>query len=296
MGWRRGRLARLNKLPAGDGWLKFKRKAFRISRCLTVLALAGGLASVCHAQLLGLGARPPAQPVPIPVLQPPLPGYVFPARQTLTFTVDWRVFTAGTAVFHLEQQGDEEKITATADSIGAVNMLFPVVDRFQSGMNIRTGCSTGFSKQLQEGRRKVSSDLSFDYAAGKQSQTERNLVKNTQKAATAAIPACVTDSLSAIFYAASQRLEVGHDVGFPLADSMRTVTVQMKVEGKEEVKTPAGTFQTVRVQPTAEEGVVKNRGNIWIWYTDDARHMPVQIRARLFWGTITFHLQSVEAK
>jgi hypothetical protein len=41
---------------------------------------------------------------------------------------------------------------------------------------------------------------------------------------------------------------------------------------------------------------VKNRGHIWIWYTDDARHMPVQIRARLFWGTITFELQSVELK
>lgn len=258
------------------------------------------LATASGAQLLGLGPKPAAPLVPIPTLQPPTPGYVFPARQTLTFTVDWRVFTAGTAVFHLErvpdQQGDQEKITATADTIGAVNMLFPVIDRFQAGIDTRTGCSTGFSKQLQEGRRKVSSDLSFDYSAGKQTQTEKNLVKNTQKTQTASIPACVTDSLSAIFYAASQHLEIGHDVGFPLADSMRTVTVFMKPEAREEVKTPAGTFQTIRVQPTAEEGVVKNRGNIWIWYTDDARHMPVQIRARLFWGTITFHLQSVEAK
>jgi len=29
---------------------------------------------------------------------------------------------------------------------------------------------------------------------------------------------------------------------------MRTVTVAMKVEAKEEIKTPAGTFQTIRVQ------------------------------------------------
>jgi len=239
-----------------------------------------------------------AQPVqrPIPTLQPPTPGYVFPARQTLTFTVDWRVFTGGTAVFHLEQQGDQLKVTATADTVGAVNMLFPVIDQFQSAMDTKTGCSDGFSKQMQEGRRKVSSDLTFDYHAGKQNEVEKNLVKGTQKALTASIPACVTDSLSGIFYAASQRLTVGQDFGFPLADAMRTVTVTMKVEAHEEIKTPAGTFQTIRVQPTADEGVVKSRGNIWIWYTDDARHMPVQIRARLFWGTITFHLQSVEAK
>jgi hypothetical protein len=253
-----------------------------------------GMASSGQAQLLGLGSKP--APVVIPTLQPPVAGYVFPVRQTLTYAVDWRVFTAGTAVFHLEQQGDQLKVTATADTVGATTMLFPVVDRFESGLDTRTGCSSGFSKQIQEGRRKVSSDLKFDYNAGKQTQTEKNLVKGTQKTQTASIPACVTDSLSAIFYAASQPLVIGQNVRFPLADSMRTVTVTMKVEAKEEIKTPAGTFQTLRVQPTAEEGVVKSRGNIWIWYTDDARHLPVQIRARLFWGTITFHLQSVEAK
>jgi uncharacterized protein DUF3108 len=261
---------------------------------LCILAVAG---TVCPAssQLLGLGNKP-AAPVQIPTLQPPIAGYVFPARQTLTFTVDWRVYTGGIAVFHLEQQNDRLKITATADTVGAVNMLFPVVDRYQSSMDTRTGCSDGFSKQTQEGHRKVTTDLTFDYHLGKQTQIDKNLVKGTQKTQTASIPACVTDSLSAIFYAASQRLTVGQDVGFPLADAMRTVTVTMKVEAHEEIKTPAGTFETIRVQPTAEEGVVKNRGNIWIWYTDDARHVPVQIRARLFWGTITFHLQSVEAK
>lgn len=272
------------------------RPSFRcLLTLLGIILLAGPTG---HAQILGLGGKPAAS-VPIPILQPPIPGYVFPARQTLTFTVDWRVFTGGIAVFHLEQQGDQLKVSATADTSGAVNMLFPVADRFQSSMDTKTGCSQGFSKQTQEGRRKISSDLTIDATAGKQILVEKNLVKGTQKTQTTSIPACVTDSLSAIFYAASQRLAVGQDVGFPLADAMRTVTVTMKVQAKEEIKTPAGTFQTIRVEPTAEEGVVKNRGNIWIWYTDDARHMPVQIRARLFWGqwsTITFHLQSVETK
>ena len=245
-------------------------------------------------QILGLGK--PAPPVVIPTLQPPDPAFTSPARQTLTYSVDWRVFTAGTAVFHLEQQGTLEKVWATADTAGNVNMIFPVVDKFEAGFDTKTGCSTGFSKNLQEGRRKVSSELTFDYKNGRQNEASKNLVKGTSKQQTASIPACVADTLSAIFYVASRPLIVGQTVRFPLADSMRTVTVTMKVEAKEEIKTPAGTFQTLRVQPTADEGIVKNRGNIWIWYTDDARHMPVQIRARLFWGTITFHLQSFEAK
>jgi Protein of unknown function (DUF3108) len=266
----------------------------RFSSGLILLMLCCSGSLTARAQLLGLGAKP--APVVIPTLQPPPPGYVFPTKQTLTYTVDWRVFTAGTAVFQLEQEGSVQKITATADTVGAVTMLFPVVDRFQAGFDMKTGCSTGFSKQLQEGRRRVSSDLSFDYKTGKQTQVEKNLVKGTQKEQTASIPACVTDSLSAIFYAASQPMVVGQSIRFPLADSMRTVTVAMKVEAKEEIKTPAGTFQTIRVEPTADEGIVKNRGNIWVWYTDDARHMPVQIRARLFWGTITAHLLSYDSQ
>jgi hypothetical protein len=82
----------------------------------------------------------------------------------------------------------------------------------------------------------------------------------------------------------------------PLADALHTLPVTMKAEAREEIKTPSGTYQTIRVQPVAESGVVKNKGEIWIWYSDDARHIPVQMRARLFWGTLTMRLTSVEAK
>jgi hypothetical protein len=266
--------------------------AFVLTACVAASGLC--LPGRASAQIFSHPAAAP--PRPIPVLQSPPPGFEYPQHQTLTFTVDWRVFTAGMAVFHLDMAGDVLKISATADSVGAVNMLFPVVDRFRSGFDVKTGCSTGFDKQIQEGRRKIASELSFDYEHGKQTQYERNLVKGTATRKEANIPACVTDSLAAIFYTQSQPLNVGQTVYFPLADSMRTVTVGMKVQDREEIKTPAGTFQTIKVQATADEGVVKNRGSIWIWYTDDPRHIPVQMEARLFWGTITFHLQSIDFK
>jgi len=290
------------ELPLSNGW------AGTFLRIAVLLAWMAGVGqrSVWAAQQPGgqangqiatqIGAIPPGQTSGIPLLQAPPAGFAPPQKMTLTYTVDWRVFTAGLATFQIEQQGTTQKITATADTVGGVTMLFPVVDRFQSAFDIKTGCSSGFSKQTLEGRRKISSDLNFNYPEGKQTLVERNLVKGTSKQLSASIPACVTDSLSAIFYVGSHPLVVGQDFRFPLADSMRTVTVTMKVEAKEEIKTPAGSFQTIRVQPTADEGVVKNRGKIWIWYTDDARHIPVQVRANLFWGTITARLQTYEIK
>ncbi|MBT9333198.1 DUF3108 domain-containing protein [Acidipila sp. 4G-K13] len=233
---------------------------------------------------------------PVPSLPQPRAGYSFPARQTLTYQVDWRVFPAGTVVMHLEGQGNEEHVTSTADTLGAINLIFRVVDRFQSSFDRQTGCSSGFSKQLQEGRRQVNSDLKFDYQQHKMIQNERNVVRGTSRHQEASIPSCVIDLLSAIFYPSSQALTVGQNFQVPVADGMRTIPVTMKMEGREQVHTPLGTYQTIRVQPTADAGVVKNRGNIWIWYTDDDRHIPVQMRARLFWGTITFQLTALEDK
>ncbi|HZD47148.1 MAG TPA: DUF3108 domain-containing protein [Silvibacterium sp.] len=253
------------------------------------------------ALLLTFGLLLPASitaqtPVSAPPLRAPRAGFTFPAKQTLNYAVDWRVFPAGVVAFHLEAEGDVQRVSVTADTVGAVNLLFRVSDRFQSSFSRTTGCSEGFSKQMIEGRRQVNSDLKFNYAQNKAIYTEKNLVSGISKHQEAAIPSCVTDSLSAIFYAASQPMIVGQSFQMPLGDAMKTISVTMKVEGREAVQTPAGTYQTLRVEPTADAGVVKNRGNIWIWYTDDDKHMPVQMRARFFWGTITFRLTSVEAK
>jgi hypothetical protein len=230
----------------------------------------------------------------LPPLLPPVPSFSFPSKQTLTYSVDWRVFPAGTATFHLEQVGNLQHIVATGESIGAVNLLFRVNDRFETFLNRTTGCSVSFAKQLQEGKRQIVSTLRF--SDGKQILEEKNLVTGTSKHQEAAIPPCVTDLMSAIFYGGSQALQPGASFHMPLADAMRVVDVTMKAEAREQITTLAGTFQTIRVQPTADAGVVKNRGNIWIWYTDDDRHMPVQMRARLFWGTITMRLVSQASK
>jgi hypothetical protein len=261
-----------------------KRTIFRTIFC----ALAFGF--IGHSQ----------QPAPaagqIPPLPPPREGFSFPQKQTLTYTVDWRVFSAGIAVIHFEQAGDREKLSADANTIGAINMLFHASDHFQSNFDRSKGCTYEFSKQTVEGRRQINSTLKLDYDRLKSILDEKNVVTGQTKHVESPIPGCMTDLLTGVFYASSQPMEVGHNFVLPVVDAMHNVPVTMKVEAREVVKTTLGTFKTIRVQPTADAGVVKNRGNIWIWYTDDERHLPVQMRARLFWGTITFRLTGNENK
>jgi hypothetical protein len=279
-------------------------KVTSITRFFVVLALllrstAAPLYSA-SADMLSQAGRPSSQAQPetkigsASHIQPLRPGFQFPYGQTLHFEGEWRFWTAGIATLRIERSGSQEHIAATADSSGAVALLYRVQDRFDAYLDSKTLCSAKLTKHTEEGSHRRDTVITFDYSRGKSVLDEHNLQTNQQKRTENDIPGCVTDVLSGVLYVASLPLQQGATYTFPLNDGSKTVTVQAHVEGKEQVKTPAGTFQTIRVGPEGDSGtLLKNKGRIWIWYTDDERHLPVQMRAKLFWGTLTVFLTSI---
>lgn len=226
----------------------------------------------------------------------PEPTYRPPVGQTLTYGAEWRVFNAGTATLRLEQNGQQTHVFGAADAAGAVALLYRVRDRYESAFDSSTFCSKDLSKKMEEGLRRVNADITFDYQRGKAVLDQKNLRKGDSKHTENDIPGCVTDVLSAFYYVGSLPLQPGQTVSFPLNDGGKTVTVDVHGEAREQIKTPAGTFNTIRVQPDVPSGVLKSKGKIWIWYSEDSPRIPVRLRGHLFWGTVTFTLQKIEKK
>jgi len=81
---------------------------------------------------------------------------------------------------------------------------------------------------------------------------------------------------------------------FPVSDGGKTTEVTARIEAREKVTVPAGTFETVRVKAEPTTGGMKGRGTIWTWYTVDESRVPVQMQSKLAWGTLTFRLQEVK--
>ncbi len=238
--------------------------------------------------------QPSITAAPKAIVEPTTGGYQFPT-QTLHYDAEWRLWKAGSAVIKIQPgPGALAHVVATAESSGAVAMLYRVQDRLESYFDQRTNCSDRIIKHSEEGFHKRETTLLFDPGREKSVLDERNLRNGETKHVETNSPACVTDVLSGMFYVASQRLEPGNVHLFPLNDGGKTVEVTAYVEGREEVKTDAGSFRTVRVAVYSTAGALKNRGKIWIWYTDDPAHLPVQMRSRLFWGTMTLRLARVE--
>ena len=137
----------------------------------------------CAIALSGL-----AYPQQSPPLPAPRAGFSFPQKQTLTYSVDWRVFSAGTAVIHFEAAGDRERINASAETVGAINMLFHASDHFQSVFDRAKGCTYEFDKQTVEGKRQINSTLRIDYAQSKSILDEKNMVTGQTKHVESSIP------------------------------------------------------------------------------------------------------------
>ncbi|HEU4415490.1 MAG TPA: DUF3108 domain-containing protein [Candidatus Angelobacter sp.] len=243
-------------------------------------------------------APPPAEQsgMSAPTLTKPRSEYQFPVGQTYVYGGDWRIFNAGVATLRLEQAGPENRVVGTANSVGTVALLYHVHDRFESFFDPTNFCSRNTSRHVEEGLRRVETNITFDYRRGKTILDQKNIKKKETKHEEHDIPSCVTDLLSAVYYVASLPLLPGGNYSFPLNDGGQTLTVNVRVEAREQVKTPAGTFNAIRIQPESAAGLLKEKGRIWIWYSDDAARTPVQIRARMSWGTLNFMLLRVDKK
>jgi len=231
-----------------------------------------------------------------PGIVKPRPEYSFPVGQTYVYSGEWRIFNAGIATLRLEQAGREDRVVGTATATGSVALLYHVQDRFESFFDPASFCSRNIFRHTEEGLRRVETNSAFDYQHNKVVFDQKNIRKKESKHEEHPIADCVTDLLSAVYYVASLPLQTGGMYSFPLNDGGQTITVNVHVEAREKVKVPAGTFDAIRVQPESATGLLKDKGRIWIWYSDDAARVPVQIRARMTWGTLTFLLQRVERK
>ena len=242
----------------------------------------------------GQPSMPTIRAAPSARVVPPPPNYSFPNGQTYVFEVEWHLFNAGTARLTLGVDGGQEHATATADSAGVVNALYKVNDRFEAFFDPRTFCSQRVSKNTQEGAHSRQTEIHFDYSRGKSVLDEKNLKTGEQKRVENDLPACVTDVVSGFYYLASLPLQPGNSSSFPINDGGKTTEVTARIEAREKIKVPAGTFQTVRVKAEAISGALQGKGTVWAWFTDDANHTPVQMRSKLGWGTLLFRLQRTE--
>lgn len=285
------------------GQLRTQPGAFRSGLMMAMIAAAPAQERL-PAPSTAPAPTPAAVVEPVTSAQPAAsaaPSIPFSSGETLHYEMSWRLFRAGEASIHVQQAQDKPgawEATIKAYSTGFVSKLFKVDDTFVSRFTGPEMCSESMHKTVHEGRRHRDIRIDFHKDRKVASIRETDLTKNQLvRQVDHAIPECAFDVLSAFFHVRTRPLEVGKSFQMPINDGVHTLSATVEVQAKEEVKTPAGTFRAIRVEPKVFGGTLfKRSGRMQIWLSDDPLRLMIQLKARMFWGTLTGSLQRVERK
>ena len=223
-----------------------------------------------------------------------------PSRESLSYNIEWRLITAGKARLDWAAVPEPQagwQVRFHLESIGLVSKLFKVEDDYTALLN-QALCVQSSGMTSHEGSRQRETKVSFVAAAKRASYLERDRVKNNVVLAREIdIPDCVHDVIGGVYHLRTLSLDPGQSTQVSVSDGKKSVMAKIEAQQREDVKTPAGTFKTVRYEIFLFNNVLYSRSaRLYVWLTDDRRKLPVQIRARMpiTVGTLTLLLEKYE--
>lgn len=222
----------------------------------------------------------------------------FPAGETLTYDVEWSIFTAGNVVAKLADPGHgamPSEIITIARSQGFASLLFKVQDTFDSFFEPRTLCSDRITKTIKENSRHREVDIVFNAKRGVASRDERDLNSPNapHKLAETKIPGCTEDIVTAFYFLRRHDLRVGQDVHMSLNDGGESHDVTVEVQARESIQTPIGNRLAFRLEPEIFGTLYNKKGRLLVWISDDDQRLPLRLKMTLSVGTFTGNLRSI---
>ena len=152
------------------------------------------------------------------------------------------------------------------------------------------------SKRVDEhGKRVRSSEAVFDQKQGKVSWTEidPNDPKRPPRVVNGEFSGLVHDILSAIYFMRTQPLQLGKSFELPISDSGQVYKVPIRVLEKKRLKTVLGRVDAILIEADlfGTRGMLNGNGKFFMWFTDDARRVPVSVKIKSEYGTFDIKLK-----
>lgn len=229
-----------------------------------------------------------ARPTPAPSVSAARP---FAAGERLTYTISWLKIRAGSAVMEVKDsvpiQGHPTlTLMITAKTSSFVSTFYPVENRVESAIDAGTLSPHRMIFHRREGKRKNDFDVTFHHAEGMVTSIKDGVAN------TLGIPQGTQDALSCLYYLRSlPSLRPGSSLAMTVHHDQKNYRLEVQIEAVEKVKGPWGEVEALRVLAIMPfQGIFLNEGNIRVWLTNDARRVPVMMKAKVIIGSIVAKL------
>ncbi len=222
----------------------------------------------------------------------------FKAGETLTYDVSWTTFvTAGQATLSVKERrpggagSARYYLVAEAQPSSMVQRLYRLYYKAESMLDTRTlrpSTATVFSDENGRKRQKTTtfrSNGTVDYEV-KTASTVKSSLK---------MPTTAQDPLGAIYVLRAIPLKAGQaPFVIPIADSGKAYKMRVTVGARESIKTGIGTVPALKLTlaVTGLDGKATD-APMTVWFSDDARRLPLKFVAGLSVGSFQLTLARV---
>jgi hypothetical protein len=221
----------------------------------------------------------------------PAPSPPFAAGERFTYALSWLSLRAGTAVMEVREPPPTEgppalELVTTARSSPFVSKFYPVDNRVQSLVDAKTLAPRRLLFRRREGKRKNDFDVTFRREEGV-AVSIKDGVKETIP-----IPPDIHDAISCLYYVRSLPvLRPGSSTVLTVHHDKKNYRLEVRVEEVERIKGPWGEAEAIRVLAVMPfQGIFLNQGNIRVWLTNDDRHVPLRMKAKVVIGSVVADL------
>lgn len=219
--------------------------------------------------------------------------------EELNYKISWSFITAGEATIKADKilyNGKEYayQIETLAKSYPVIDKMFKVRDINMSWIKSDLSKSLGYWQSVREGSYKRDEWLNFDYKNNLYSMYKQNKKGELYKYTTPFTGTEVFDVLSALYYVRNPKIALQDTIYFDIVNVNKQYPLKVIVHGKEKIKTKAGTFNCIVVEPmiSGESIFVVKGKSLKVWLTDDEYRLPVKLAVEVFIGSVKAELYS----
>jgi hypothetical protein len=239
---------------------------------------------------LSVGHPQPAQAQSAAATTDPAQAWRFPVGERMEFSVSWGRVRLG------EGSIEVEAIDSIAGQEGGPP-FYRVQDRQVSWIRPGPLSSIRFEQRLSEGSYKRDTRYSFDLEG--MTYDRHDIVDGEWRARAdetdVPILEGALDDVSFLFFARLLPLEVGQRYEFDRYFKESGNPVVIEVLRREEIRVPAGTFQTIVLRPIIQSGgAFGDGGEAELYLTDDDRRVIVRLKTSMAVGSGNLFLTGYE--
>jgi hypothetical protein len=169
-------------------------------------------------------------------------------------------------------------------------VVYPVKDKYVTWWDPATHLSLGSDLIADENGKRRRERVRIDRGAVRARTIREKEGQPREEEENEVLPDA-QDILATYFVIREERLALGDKIERPVFTGKRNFMLKAEVDRRESVTVPAGTFDTVvlRVQVQFAAKLASKR-DVFVYVTDDARHLPVRIDAELLLGVVAANL------